>query len=219
MSQSSSDFVYYPQPTVSADGRLVATYAPDGLRVWDAATGERRYTLVGAGWGCYFSPDSRQILTTWRDAPFKWVGDSSSLKLWDAQTGELIRSFDNLPAPYQVFWSPDGGRVVINGYAKTKTRVLNLRDGAVVARLPWEGCTPDSWFGDGGCDPFIFNADGRVTLKLKGELKLFNTADGELLAALRDTDRRAVFSPTDPRRLAARSRDKRSVHLFELALK
>jgi WD40 repeat protein len=197
----------------------VATYAPDGLRVWDAATGERRYTLVGAGWGCYFSPDSRQILTTWRDDPFKWVGDSSSLKLWDAQTGELIRSFDNLPAPYQVFWSPDGGRVVINGYAKTKTRVLNLRDGAVVARLPWEGCTPDSWFGDGGCDPFIFNADGRVTLKLKGELKLFNTADGELLAALRDTDRRAAFHPTDPRLIAARSRDKRSVHLFELTLK
>jgi WD40 repeat protein len=212
-------YVFYREPVVSPDGRLVVTSDSEGARVWDAHTGERKYTLVGAGGECYFSPDSRQILTTWRDDPFKWVGDSSSLKLWDAQTGELIRSYDNLPAPYQIFWSPDGGRVVITGYAKTKTRILNLRDGAVVARLPWEGCTPDTWFGDGGCDPFIFNADGRVTLKLKGELKLFSTADGSLLATLRDTDRRAAFSPVDPRLLAARSKDKRSIYLYELALK
>jgi WD40 repeat protein len=220
MSQSSSDFVYYPQPTVSADGRLVATYAPDGLRVWDAATGERRYTLVGAGGGCYFSPDSRQILTTWRGDPYKFTStENNSLKLWDAQTGELLRSYEGLPGIFDAFWSPDGARVVLVGSGKAKTRVLDLRSGETVARLPWEGCTPDSWFGDGGCDPFVFNADGRITLKLKGDLKLFATQDGALITTLADTNRRAAFHPTDPRLIAARSRDKRSVHLFELTLK
>ncbi|MCA1817480.1 MAG: hypothetical protein LC746_14010 [Acidobacteria bacterium] len=212
-------YVFYRQPVVSPDGRLVVTLEADGARVWDAHTGERKYTLAGVGDLCSFSPDSRRLLTTWRDDPFKWAGDSSSLKLWDAQTGELIRSYDALPNPYQLFWSPDGAKVVITGYAKTKERVLDLRDGRVLARLPWEGCTPDDWFGDGGCDPFIINADGRVTAKLKGGLKIFSTADGALLADLPDTNRRAAFSPTEPRLLAARSRDKKLIYLYELALK
>jgi WD40 repeat protein len=216
---SSSSFVYFPLPLVSPDARLVVTPGSDGVRVWDAATGERRFTLLGAGSDCYFSPDGRTLLTTWRHDPFKWTEDAASLKLWDARTGEVLRSYDKLPAPYNVVWSPDGNKVLLVGYAKAKTRILSLRTGEVVARLPWEGCDPDSFFGDGACDPFIFNADGRITLKLKGELKLFNADTGALLAALPDTNRRAAFHPTDPRLLAARSRDKRSIYLFDLELK
>ena len=42
---------------------------------------------------------------------------------------------------------------------------------------------------------------------------------GALVASLPDTNRRAAFHPTDARLLAARSKDKRSILVFELALK
>jgi WD40 repeat protein len=215
-----STYYYFPAPVVSPDGSLVVTPHSGGARVWDASTGERLHTIAGAGGDVYFSPDGRRLLTTWRDDPFKW-GDTetASLKLWDARTGALLRGVENLPSPYQIFWSPDGSRVVTTGYAKAKSRIIDLERGEVVAKLPWEGCAPDSFFGEGNCDPFVFNADGRVTLKLKGDLQLFSTESGAPLATLPDTHRRAAFHPTDPRLLAARSRDKKSIYLFELALK
>jgi WD40 repeat protein len=212
-------YTFFPLPVLSPDGRLVATHDAEGVRAWDAATGERRYTIFGAGGDCYFSPDSKFILTTWRGDPFKLTrSETSSLKLWDAATGRLVRSFDGLPAPYLVFWSPDAAKLVVIGAGEAKTRLIDVGAGRVVAKLPWDGCVYDSFFG-GGCDPFVFSADSRLTLKLKGELRLFSTETGEQVAALPDTNRRAAFHPTDPHLLAARSKDKRTIYLFELALK
>lgn len=214
------DYVYFPPPTLSPDGRLVVTHDMEGVRVWDAATGERRYTIVGAGGDCYFSPDGKFILTTWRGDPFKFTKtETSSLKLWDAGTGKLVSSFDGLPSTFLVFWSPDGARLIVVGSGDAKTRLIDVSGARVVAKLPWDGCQWDSFLGDGGCDPFVFNADSRVTLKLKGELRLFSTQTGEVIAALPDTNRRAAFHPTDPRLLAARSKDKKTIYLLELALK
>ncbi|HEX8162304.1 MAG TPA: hypothetical protein VF538_10555 [Pyrinomonadaceae bacterium] len=214
------DYVYFPPPAISPDARLVVTHDEEGARVWDAATGERRYTIVGAGGDCYFSPDSKFILTTWRADPVKpSTSETASLKLWDAATGRLARSFDNLPAPVLVFWSPDATKLVAVGGGGAKTRLIDVATARVVAKLPWGGCQYDALFGDGGCDAFVFNADSRLTLKLKGELRLFSTGTGELVAALPDTNRRAAFHPANPRLLAARGRDKRTIYLLELALK
>ena len=214
-------FVYYPPPEVSPDTRLVATHDAGGVRVWDAATGERRYTIAGAGDQYHFRPDGGALLTTWHGgAPKGAGGRTPTLVLWDALTGDELRRFYDLPSPYRVHWSPDGARLVVVGIDDTKTRLLDLRTGRVVAKLPWEGCgVGDSPFGDGMCDPFVFSADGRVTLKLKGGLKLFSAETGALAAALPETNRRAAFHPTDARRLAARSKDKRSILVFELAAK
>lgn len=213
-------YTFFPLPVLSPDAQLVVTHDGDGVRAWDAATGERRYTIFGAGGDCYFSPDSKFLLTTWRGNPFKLArSETSSLKLWDAQTGKLVRSFDDLPSPYQVFWSPDAAKLVVIGAGDAKTRLIDVGAGRVVAKLPWGGCQWDSLVGDGGCDPFVFNADSRLTLKLKGELRLFSTQTGELIAALPDTNRRAAFHPTDPRLLAARSKDKKTIFLLELTLK
>jgi WD40 repeat protein len=213
-------YTFFPLPTLSPDASLVVTHDGEGVRVWDASTGERRYTIFGAGGDCYFSPDSKLILTTWRGNPFKLTSaETSSLKLWDAATGKLVRSFDGLPTPFLIFWSPDGAKLVVVGAGEAKTRLIDVGAGRVVAKLPWEGCEWDAPFGDGGCDPFVFNADSRLTLKLKGGLRLFSTETGEQVAALPDTNRRAAFHPTDPRLLAARSRDKKTIYLFELALK
>jgi WD40 repeat protein len=213
-------YTFFPLPVLSPDAQLVVTHDADGVRAWDGATGERRYTIPGAGGDCYFSPDGKFLLTTWRGDPFKLTrSETSSLKLWDAATGQLVRSFDALPSPYQVFWSPDAAKLVVVGAGDAKTRLIDVSAGRVVAKLPWGGCQWDSLVGDGGCDPFVFNADSRLTLKLKGELRLFSTATGELITALPGTNRRAAFHPTDPRLLAARGKDKKTIFLLELTLK
>lgn len=229
---SKDSFIYYPPPVVSPDTRLVVTRGAGGaVRVWDAATGARRYTIAGAGSECHFSPDGRALLTTWRGGasnapppagPHAGAGgrQTPALVLWDAQTGDELRGFYDLPAPYRLHWSPDGARLVVVGVGETKTRLLDVSTGRVVAKLSWEGCGPDDApFGDGTCDPFVFSPDGRLTVKLKGELQLISAETGELVATLPETNRRAAFHPTNSRLLAARSKDKKSILIFELAAK
>ena len=47
----------------------------------------------------------------------------------------------------------------------------------------------------------------------------FSKETGGQAAALPDTNRRAAFHPTDPRLLAARSKDKKTIYLLELGMK
>jgi WD40 repeat protein len=163
----------------------------------------------------YFSLDGQSVLTRKRGGYFI---KSVSLELWDARTKVFRRSYDDLPPPSDLYWSPDGSKIVLVGSAATRPRLIDLPTGRV-SKLPLGGCTSDSLWHDPGCSPFIFSNDGGVTIRLDGELKLFNTEDGAPLAALPDTGRRAAFSPAAPRLLAARSKDKRSIYLLELALK
>jgi WD40 repeat protein len=164
----------------------------------------------------YFSLDGQSVLT--RKRGDYYFNKKISLELWDARTRVFRRSYDDLPPPSDLYWSPDGSKIVLVASATTKSRLIDLPTGRVT-KLPFGGCTSDSLGHDPGCSPFIFSNDGGVTIRLDGELKLLSTADGALLAVLPDTDRRAAFSPVDPRLLAARSHDKRSIYLFELALK
>lgn len=175
--------------------------------------GEPSYVADGVRY--YFSPDGRRIVTFARGG---YPSDKVRLELWDSRAGSLLRAYDALPSFGQLYLSDDGGHLVLVGNARTQPRVIDMASGQVF-KLPFGGCTSDSLWHDPGCEPFVFNADGRVTLRLDGQIKLFSTEDGALLDALADTDRRAAFSPTDPRLLAARSKDKRSVFLLELALK
>jgi WD40 repeat protein len=209
IAHANNSYPYYLPPLLSRDGRFIAITESGDTRLWDARTGQlRRAFDVESAHG--FSPDGSTLVTA------SWES-SKVLKLWDVETGERLKVWKkSVESVSNIYWSPEGQSMIVNGGGDTKARLLDANTGAVKAKLPYEGCG-ESLFSTGlGCEPFIYSADGRVASKLTGPLKLFSTATGDELATLPETNRRAAFSPTDARLLAARSRDKKSLLLFEV---
>jgi WD40 repeat protein len=91
----------------SRDGTRIATGGHQGVKVWDAQSGEELRTLErDSGWRCFFafSPDGTRIVTGSED---------KTTKVSDAQTGiELVKLGVNDDS---VAFSPDGTRIVTGG--------------------------------------------------------------------------------------------------------
>jgi WD40 repeat protein len=94
---------------VSADGKRIVSGSADGTaRVWDAGSGKILLTLEGLKGrveAVGISADGRRI-----------VSGSEDVKTWDATTGQLIRSKENIPG-YGLAISADG-RLIARGQAR-----------------------------------------------------------------------------------------------------
>ena len=102
----------------SPDGHRVATTNQDGLRLWNADTGEQiGDTLKGVN-GVAFSPDGHRVASA-------AAADDNSARLWNADTGALVRTFTG-PARtvVRVAFSPDGHRIA-GGSLDGTVRVWN----------------------------------------------------------------------------------------------
>ena len=97
--------------TWSPDGARFATGGVDGVaRVWDTATGQALFTLIGhddqvrdVSW----SPEGRRIATA--------SGDGTA-RVWDARAGDELYTLYGLTGDlWTVEWSPDGERLVTGG--------------------------------------------------------------------------------------------------------
>ena len=119
-----------------------AVFSPDGTRlastinrgpgtspqvkVWDAQTGRELLALERGGGVKAFSPDGKRLATRWygllattqttrranscgaRESP----GRSCRLKMWDAQTGQELTTFEgHIGAGFGMAFSPDGKRL------------------------------------------------------------------------------------------------------------
>ncbi len=214
-------YPYYPTTALlTPDRRLVIRNDDAGVALLDTATGQVKRSLGHTGSPLAFSPDGRTLLVVVRDPKFRWRGGGEdTLRLYDVETGQVRLTFENVPEGVQdIYWSPDGSHIVAAGWAKTSPRVLDAHTGRVTGRLPYSGCTSDSWW-DTGCEGFRFSADGRVVFKQKNPLKLWSTENGQLLAQLEDVASRAVFSPTDKHLLVTRGQDKRTALLWEVSVR
>lgn len=102
-----------------ADGSATAQ-----LWLWDFKTGEVLHTVKtghnAAVWSLAFSPDDRMIVTSGRD--------DGRLLLWDVQTGKKSGQLTgSLMTTNSLFFSPDGGILVVAGYGTVEVWDVQTR--------------------------------------------------------------------------------------------
>jgi WD40 repeat protein len=201
----------------SPDGRVLVVDNAGTVTLLDSTTRSVKLTLKDAGVPQEFSPDSRSLL----------MGKSSStdrngaqIRLLDVSSGDLRTTFDIQVVPWNAtaHWSPDGRFIVVSGNGQTQTILVDMRTGQVVVKLPYSGCSPDTWIGSTGCEPFLFTADGLIAMKQVRPLRLFST-DGRSLASVEKASLPADFSPTNASMLVTRGQDKRVAVVWEIVWK
>jgi WD40 repeat protein len=152
----------------SPNGRRVLTGSDDKtVRVWDAATAHQLSFSESkdAVTSVAFSPDGRFFLTV--------VGDSDGKAwLWDAATGERLRSIGGRPDDISsVAFSPDGLQV-LTGSSDGKAQLWDAATGQ--SRLSFEGDTEE-------VNSVAYSPDGRFVLagSFDGTARLWDAATGK----------------------------------------
>jgi WD40 repeat protein/serine/threonine protein kinase/Flp pilus assembly protein TadD len=172
----------------SPDGRLVVTRELGGLvRVWDlAGSAPPPAPLAPEGLHRLFvtcSPDGKHVVT-YR------AGVSGLLWLWNAQTGQLIRTLGYPGGAFiEASFSRDGRRLVTAG-PQGKAQVWDAATGEPVTPLLDHG----SWISNAA-----FSPDGRllVTTGQDGTARVWDVGTGKHVAELKHESgvRSATFSP------------------------
>ena len=120
----------------SSDGSRIATGSDDGVRVWDAVTGENVLSLEhdhrveSVAW----SSDDGRIAT----------GFGDGVRVWDAVTGKELLSLECGRGVESVVWSPDSSRIATGSFgaarvwdAVTGKELLSLECGHGVKSVAW----------------------------------------------------------------------------------
>jgi WD40 repeat protein len=171
---------------VSPDGRRLASGGADGtIRFWDVHTGEPLHQIAfspGCIYNLAFGPDGRRLLAA---GPL-----TRQVRLWDAETGKLVRALDSPTDLHRATLSPDGRRVLACD-AAGKFRLLDAETGGEVRQ--WHLGAMEPW-----C--FVFSPDGRRFLTGSGDgtVRLWDVESGKELHCLRGHPGRVIavaFSP------------------------
>jgi RNA polymerase sigma factor (sigma-70 family) len=175
----------YPNGSLSADGRRVAVAAPDGIHVWDVASGNKIRHIAVKVTGkdrlqsVTLSADGRivaslHIRRTSADAR----GESYvTIKLWEVATGKLLHQLEsNGP----LVFSPDGRTLATVGNGVVPDiYAQHLQDRQV--RL-WDLTTAKVLHKLDAAAPLAFSPDGKTLLSAgaKGSIRFWNTATGKV---------------------------------------
>ncbi len=187
-------------------------------RIPTVFNGQLALAMNGEERALAISPDGQTILTSKLRESKKFFETPYYLSLWDRASGNLILTFEKLPAWMRnVHWSPNGKTIVLVGYGRYKVRLLDASSGRITATLPYSGCTSDSFFGgDNGCQTFLFNADSSLFLKATIPLKIWSSKTGKLLEQLNSARLPFEFSPVDKNLLVTAGKDETTALLWSV---
>jgi WD40 repeat protein len=157
----------------SPDGTRVLSGA-DSLRLWDTAslwdrtTGLPSRTFAGSGsvWSVAFSPDGTRVLSG---------GDDKTVRLWDAATGQLVRTFEGHSGTvWSLAVSPDSAHV-LSGSLDHTIRLWDVATGRLLRTFK----------GDSGAT-VAFSPNALIAASSGGDatIRLWKVADGEMVAML-----------------------------------
>ncbi len=143
-------------------GRHVMVGGPgDAMRLWDTETNQevRQYKgLAGGAWGFDISSDGKFVVTA----------DDEGAKLFDMQTGELIRAY-SLPYSTPAIFSPDDRFIAISS-ADNIARLWEVATGKELEQFPSDAFVP--WL--------AYSPDGKFLLTMAGDIaQLWDVQTGE----------------------------------------
>ena len=160
------------------DGKeIIAAYADDTLRIWDAHSGRalRRLRAEKGISRILPGPDENTILVIVEGRPPSARGDNSRIRLLDSETGRSIASFTDLDTDSveTLAFSPDGKYLAVS------------HDEAAVLLRAWDGSRPllSLDVGPSGFDALAFSPDSGI-LAVGGvnqNLQFFNVETGAKL--------------------------------------
>jgi WD40 repeat protein len=146
------------------------TTGPGRLKIWEVKTGTLKHDLVGHSHAnaVSFSPDGSLLASAG-----SWLDDSKSgtgVVIWDAQTGEQIRSFRTTAngGTHAIAFSPDGKLLAIGTQRFDDSRPENPSTGGVSLVRVSSGI--EHWLVTvpGWAKPMAFSPDGTSIIVLCG---------------------------------------------------
>jgi|GEM_PF-4132844 len=167
---------------------IISTHASTAV-IWNATTGDSVLSLKGNDISlARYSPDGSMIATS---------GSDTLIRIWDAATGDLIRSFPIVKIhPNTIRFSPDGRRIVTA--SDSASRVWNVADGTLLLTLPHDNIVSAAdYSSDGG---WI------ITSGYDHNARIWDAKTGELLRTMIGHTAEvasAVFSPDGTRAATA----------------
>ncbi len=168
------DVAFAPdEHTIAACGQVA-----DAMRLWDIQTGDIRQVFAGNQLSTHtvaFAPDGHTIISGGCDgtAP-PWGCNQGDLRLWDVQTGELLRVFEGHQSIVtNVAFAPDGHRVLSGTLLSSDLRLWNVDTGQMI------------WALDVPSQVFAFAPDGQTIITggfaLEHTLYLIDVSTGAIL--------------------------------------
>jgi len=178
---------------ISEDDRSLATGGPDGrLVLWNMPAipdFELRHPVDPLRWATETKPPAATAAFSHSGKLVATGAGDGLLRLWDAQTGRLLRSIEADPRAVDALaFSPDDARLLSGGYADG-IKIWDASSGALLRRLDCGGKRVLT---------IAINRDGSVLAAaiLGGVTRLWDSTSGEVLASFeRDEARSGMFGP------------------------